>query len=118
MVQTRYEPVKPKKKIEENKINLHIRKKNSNFAGEYTQNVFQRKIHPYFKIKMDMETLHENADITLKSEESCTAIENEKVEDAVNIYIAMTHTLAERYNINMHTLFIDEESIKLKTHFL
>ena len=78
MVQTRYEPVKPKKKIEENKINLHIRKKNSNFAGEYTQNVFQRKIHPYFKIKMDMETLHENADITLKSEESCTAIENEK----------------------------------------
>jgi len=44
-----------------------------------------------------------------------TAIENEKVEEAVNIYIAMTYTLAERYNINMHTLFIDEESIKLKT---
>ena len=44
-----------------------------------------------------------------------TAIENEKVEEAVNIYIAMTYTLAERYNINMHTLFIDAESLKLKT---
>lgn len=44
-----------------------------------------------------------------------TAIENEKKGDAVNIYIAMTHTLAERYNINMHTLFIDDETTKLKT---
>lgn len=43
------------------------------------------------------------------------AIENKKNSDAVNIYIAMTHTLAEKYNINMHTLFIDEESTKLKT---
>lgn len=44
-----------------------------------------------------------------------TAVENEKIEEAVNIYIAMTYTLSERYNINMHTLFIDEESLKLKT---
>lgn len=44
-----------------------------------------------------------------------TAIENKKNGDAVNIYIAMTHTLAERYNINMHTLFIDKEITKLKT---
>lgn len=44
-----------------------------------------------------------------------TAIENEKIEEAVNIYIAMTYTLAERYNVNMHTLFISDESTKLKT---
>ena len=44
-----------------------------------------------------------------------TAIENEKFEEAVNIYIAMTYTLSERYNINMHTLYIDKEPLKLKT---
>lgn len=44
-----------------------------------------------------------------------TAIEHKKTSDAVNIYIAMTHTLAERYNINMNLLFIEDETTKLKT---
>lgn len=40
-----------------------------------------------------------------------TSIENEKVEDAINIYMAMTTSLAKRYNIDLSLLYIDPSSI-------
>ena len=43
-----------------------------------------------------------------------TAIENNKVNDAVSIYSAMTLSLAERYNINMNILNIDPNSINME----
>lgn len=43
------------------------------------------------------------------------AIENNKIQEAVNIYIAMTTSLAERYNINTHILYIEPKSINLET---
>lgn len=39
------------------------------------------------------------------------AINEEKIQEAVNIYIAMTHTLADRYNININILYISPQSI-------
>lgn len=41
------------------------------------------------------------------------SIENEKVEDAINIYMAMTCSLAKRYNINLDLLYINPDDIKL-----
>ena len=40
-----------------------------------------------------------------------TAIENEKNNDAVNIYIAMTTALADRYNINTNIIIPDPKTI-------
>lgn len=42
---------------------------------------------------------------------SVTAIENNKIQEAVNIYIAMTNSLANKYNINTHILEINPQSI-------
>lgn len=42
-----------------------------------------------------------------------TAIEENKTQEAVNIYIAMTNTLARRYNINTHIMYIKPNSINL-----
>lgn len=44
-----------------------------------------------------------------------SAIEENKTQEAVNIYIAMTNTLARRYNINTHIMHIDLNSINLNS---
>ena len=44
-----------------------------------------------------------------------TAIESNKKQEAVNIYVAMTTLLANKYNINTNTLYISPESINLDT---
>lgn len=38
------------------------------------------------------------------------AIEHEKISEAINIYIAMTHVLADRYNINTNILYVSPET--------
>lgn len=43
------------------------------------------------------------------------AIECEKNDEAINIYKAMTISLAERYNINTNILYIDPQSINLES---
>ena len=43
------------------------------------------------------------------------AIEEKKIEDAVNIYVAMTKSLAKRYNINTNILYVSPESINPNT---
>ena len=40
-----------------------------------------------------------------------TAIENNKIEEAINIYVAMTHTLASRYSIESNIIYIDPKTI-------
>ena len=42
-----------------------------------------------------------------------TAIEEEKYQDAINIYTTMTNKLAERYGINSEAIFIEAESIEV-----
>ena len=42
------------------------------------------------------------------------AIENNKIDEAVNIYSAMTISLAERYNINMNALYINPDMINME----
>ena len=44
---------------------------------------------------------------------SVTAIENNKVNDAVNIYIAMTQSLAERYNINTNIVMLNPNEVNI-----
>jgi len=46
---------------------------------------------------------------------SVTAIEENKIEEATNIYVAMTNSLAEQYNINTQILTIDTTNINLET---
>ena len=41
-----------------------------------------------------------------------TAIENEKNNEAINIYIAMTATLAKKYNINLNLININNQNYK------
>lgn len=43
------------------------------------------------------------------------AINEEKIQEAVNFYIAMTYSLADRYNINTNILYINPKSTNLKT---
>lgn len=43
------------------------------------------------------------------------AIEEEKYETAINIYIAMTNTLAERYNIDLNVVEINPEEIDIES---
>ena len=43
-----------------------------------------------------------------------SAIEENKTQEAVNIYVAMTQSLARRYNINNHALYINPSSINLE----
>ena len=43
-----------------------------------------------------------------------TAIENNKINEAINIYTAMTAELADRYNINMNIININTDSINLE----
>lgn len=45
---------------------------------------------------------------------SVTAIENNKINDAVNIYIAMTQSLAERYNINTNIIMLNPNEVNIK----
>ena len=45
---------------------------------------------------------------------SVTAIENNKINDAVNIYIAMTQSLAERYNINTNIVMLNPNEVNIK----
>ena len=45
---------------------------------------------------------------------SVTAIENNKVNDAVNIYVAMTQSLAERYNINTNIVMLNPNEVNIK----
>ena len=42
------------------------------------------------------------------------AIENNKNQEAINIYVSMTTSLAERYNINTALLYIDPKNINLE----
>lgn len=42
------------------------------------------------------------------------AIENNKVNDAVNIYTAMTESLAERYNINTNIVMLNPNEVNIK----
>ena len=44
-----------------------------------------------------------------------TAIEENKIETATNIYVAMTNTLAEMYNINTNIITINEEELDMTT---
>ena len=46
---------------------------------------------------------------------SVIAIENNKINEAVNIYTAMTQELAKRYNINLNLLYIDPKTIDIET---
>lgn len=41
------------------------------------------------------------------------AIEKNKTDEAVQIYIGMTHSLAKRYNLDLHSLYIDPNNINL-----
>lgn len=45
-------------------------------------------------------------------QQAVIAIENNKTQDAVDIYYAMTTSLAKRYNINLSTLYINSNDIK------
>ena len=47
--------------------------------------------------------------------QAINAIEEEKTEIATNIYVAMTHYLAQRYNINTNIITIDHTSINKET---
>ena len=49
-----------------------------------------------------------------KREESLTVKEN-KIEEATNIYVAMTKMLAEKYNINTNIMMIDPKQINMET---
>ena len=44
-----------------------------------------------------------------------TAIEENKVNEATNIYVAMTNVLAEKYNINTQIITINPENIDINT---
>lgn len=45
---------------------------------------------------------------------SVSAIENNKTNDAVNIYVAMTQSLAERYNINTNIVMLNPNEVNIK----
>lgn len=42
-----------------------------------------------------------------------TAIENNKTNDAINIYVAMTETLAQNYNINTNIVMLKPEEVNI-----